>query len=158
MDHFLHSRDGHQSCAPSWTLMVSSASNRSTSPSGRTLPSSSIIFVLELKLVQQLKTASPMTRPARSCEKSSPIQLIFEMMMKSIEKSEFLRQTSLCIKPTLMMSSPKSRRHQTTLAKSWCAQPRQDQSQIITSVVFIRMRTGLNLGDFFDFATAEVIA
>ena len=37
-------------------------------------------------------------------------------------------------------------------------QPRQHQNQIVTSVIFINKRMGLNLGDCSDSATAEVIA
>ena len=109
--------------------------------------------------MQQLKMSSPMIRqPSRSFEMSSMIQLIFELMTRSIVRLELLKQTSLFIKLTSTKTSPKSRRHQTTSATSWCTQPRQDQSQITTSVVFIRIKMGSNLGDFLDFAAAEVIA
>ena len=86
------------------------------------------------------------------------ILLIFVMMTRSIERLASWRQTSLFIKSTLMTNSPKSRKHLTTSATSWRIQPRQHQSRIITSVVFIRLRMGSNHGDSSGFVTVEEIA
>ena len=139
MEHLHHFRNGHQNCAPSWTSMGSSTSIRWTQPSGRTLPSISIIFVLELNQEQQLKMASPHPKQAsRLYKKSLLIPIIFGMRPTSAVKSESLKLTSLRIKPTLMMSSTRSRGRQTTSATSWFIQPRQGQSQIVTSDGVIR--------------------
>ena len=138
--------------------MDSSTSLRWTWPSGRTLPSNSIIFVLEWNLVRQLKMPSPTTRLAsKPCKRNSQIQLTFEVMMRSTKTSEFLKQRTSCIRPTLTLNSARSRRHQTISATSWRTQPRQAQSQIITSVVFINMKMGSKHGDFSDFVIVEVI-
>ena len=83
----------------------SSTSLRWTSPSGRMLPSIYLIFVLELKLEQQLKMASLRVRqPSRAFGMNWQTQTTSVVMMTSMPTSPSLKQTSLFIRLTLMGS------------------------------------------------------
>ena len=115
-------------------------------------------LVLELKLGQQHKMPSPPTRrPSMPCVKSWQMTIAQEPTMSSTTTLQSSRLTALFIGLTSMRRSAKLKEHQTISLTSWFIQPRQHQSQIITFIVFIKVKKVLNLGDFFVFVAARDI-
>ena len=149
MDHLHHSMNGHQSCAPSSTSMGSSTSHKWMWPSGRTLPSNYIIFVLDLKLEQQhkmpLHQQGSHQRLARRTSRW-PSHSWWRNHQSGHRCSWSWQHRS---SNSLWRGARQGQKeHQTILLTSWRIQPRQHQSQIITFVDFVKVKTVLNLGDF----------